>query len=102
MAGEFFLAWSNKSRTRAAPTPTNISTNSEAEAEKNAQIIRGTGDKQAILIWNEAANKDPQFYAYYRTLEAYRNSMANGDTSMVLSPNSEFFEFFNKTMKNGK
>ncbi len=73
-----------------------------AEAEKNAQIIRGTGDKQAILIWNEAANKDPQFYAYYRTLEAYRNSMANGDTSMVLSPNSEFFEFFNKTMKNGK
>ncbi len=73
-----------------------------AEAEKNAQIIRGTGDKQAILIWNEAANKDPQFYAYYRTLEAYRNSMANGDTSMVLSPNSEFFEFFNKTMKSGK
>lgn len=73
-----------------------------AEAEKNAQIIRGTGDKQAILIWNEAANKDPQFYAYYRTLEAYRNSMANGDTSMVLSPYSEFFEFFNKTMKNGK
>lgn len=73
-----------------------------AEAEKNAQIIRGTGDKQAILIWNEAANKDPQFYAYYRSLEAYRNAMAAGDTSMVLAPNSEFFEFFNKPMKNGK
>lgn len=72
-----------------------------AEAEKNAQIIRGNGDKQAIQIWNDAANPDPAFYAYYRTLEAYRKSMANGDTSMVLSPSSEFFEFFQKTMKTG-
>lgn len=72
-----------------------------AEAERDAQIIRGTGDKQAVQIWNDAANPDPQFYAYYRTLEAYRKSMANGDTSMVLSPNSEFFEFFQKAMKTG-
>ncbi len=73
-----------------------------AEAEKKAQIIRGNGDKESIEIWNNAANTDPEFYAYYRSLEAYRNAMSKGDTSMVLSPNSEFFEFFEKPMKIGK
>ncbi len=73
-----------------------------ADAEKKAQIIRGNGDKEAIEIWNNAAGIDPEFYAYYRSLEAYKNSMANGDTSLVLSPNSEFFEFFSKTPISGK
>lgn len=73
-----------------------------AEAEKKAQIIRGNGDKESIEIWNNAANTDPEFYAYYRSLEAYRNSMSKGDTSMVLAPNSEFFEYFGKPMKRGK
>lgn len=72
-----------------------------AEAEKNAQIIRGNGDEQAILIWNQAAGQDPNFYNFYRSLEAYRNSLANGDTSLVISPNAQFFEFFKKPM-NGK
>lgn len=72
-----------------------------ADAEKKAQIIRGNGDQEAIEIWNKAAGVDPQFYAYYRSLEAYRKSMSNGDTSMVLAPNSEFFEYFGKTMKSG-
>ena len=69
-----------------------------ADAEKKAQIIRGNGDKEAIEIWNNAAGIDPQFYAYYRSLEAYRKAMANGDTSLVLAPNTEFFEFFGKTL----
>lgn len=73
-----------------------------AEAEKKAQIIRGNGDKESTEIWNNAANTDPEFYAYYRSLEAYRKAMGNGDTSMVLSPNSEFFEFFETPMKNRK
>lgn len=73
-----------------------------AEAEKRAQIIRGNGDKESTEIWNNAANTDPEFYAYYRSLEAYRKAMGNGDTSMVLSPNSEFFEFFETPMKNRK
>ncbi len=69
-----------------------------AEAEKQAQIIRGQGDQQAIAIWNQAAGVDPKFYAFYRSLEAYKNAMANGNnTSMVLAPDSEFFEFFGKT-----
>lgn len=70
-----------------------------AEAEKKAQIIRGNGDKESTEIWNNAANTDPEFYAYYRSLEAYRKAMGNGDTSMVLSPTSEFFEFFDTPMK---
>lgn len=71
-----------------------------AEAEKKAQIIRGQGDQQAIAIWNNAAGVDVRFYAFYRSLEAYKNSLANQDkTSMVLAPDSEFFEYFRKTGK---
>ena len=68
-----------------------------AEAEKKAQIIRGQGDQQAIAIWNNAAGVDTKFYAFYRSLEAYNNSLTEKDsTSMVLAPDSEFFEFFGK------
>lgn len=65
-----------------------------AEAEKQAQIIRGEGDKEATEIWNKAAGKDPQFYGFYRSLEAYRKSLGNGESSFVLSPDSEFFKYF--------
>ena len=65
-----------------------------AEAEKQSQIIRGEGDKQAIAIWNNAANQDPKFYAFYRSLEAYRNALGNGEATMVLAPDSEFFQYF--------
>ena len=71
-----------------------------AEAEKQAQIIRGEGDKQAIEIWNSAAGVDPKFFAFYRSLEAYKNSLSGqGDTSLVLSPDSEFFKYFKQTSK---
>ncbi len=71
----------------------------KAEAAKNAQIIRGQGDQEAIDIWNKAVGNDINFYAFYRTMEAYRNSLANGDTSMVLSPESEFFKYFSKPLR---
>ena len=70
-----------------------------AEAEKQAQILRGDGDKLAITTWNDAANLDTEFYAFYRSLEAYKKSLTKGKTSFVLSPNSEFFSFFNQSMK---
>lgn len=73
-----------------------------AEAEKQSQIIRGQGDNDAIRIWNDAAGTDPQFYAFYRSLEAYRKSLANGEASLVLSPDSEFFQYFGKTLKSGR
>ncbi len=73
-----------------------------AEAEKKAQIIRGQGDKEAIKIWNDAAGVDPEFFAYYRSLEAYKKALNDEATSMVLAPEGEFFEYFGKTIPGGK
>lgn len=70
-----------------------------AEAEKQAQIIRGEGDKEATQIWNDAASIDAEFYAFYRSLEAYRNSLAKENNSLVLSPDSDFFRYFTKNKK---
>ncbi len=64
-----------------------------AEAERDAQKLRGEGDQQAISIYAEAFSRDPDFYAFYRSLEAYRASLTS-DTTLVLSPQSEFFRFF--------
>lgn len=65
-----------------------------AEAEKKAQMLRGEGDKIAIETYNTAAAKDPEFYAFYRSLEAYKNSLADGSTTLVLSPDSAFLRYF--------
>lgn len=70
-----------------------------AEAEKQAQITRGEGDSEAIAIWNKAAGADPEFYGFYRSLEAYRNALGTENSSFILSPDSEFFEYFNGSMK---
>lgn len=72
-----------------------------AEAQKEADILKGQGDQEAISIMTKIANADPKFYAFYRSLEAYRKSLKS-DTSLVLSPDSEFFEFFKKSVKVGK
>jgi membrane protease subunit HflC len=65
-----------------------------AEAQRDAQKARGTGDNQALKVISEATGRDPQFYAFYRTLEAYRNTLHNDDTTFVLAPTGEFFRFF--------
>lgn len=70
-----------------------------AEAEKKAQVIRGEGDKAATDIWNEAASADAEFYAFYRSLEAYRKSFGGEKKSFVLSPDSEFFKYFKGSAK---
>ncbi len=70
-----------------------------AEAEKQAQIIKGEGDKTATSIWNKAAGEDPDFYAFYRSMEAYRESMADHNNRLVLSPDSDFFKYFKSKMK---
>ncbi len=74
-----------------------------ADAEKQAQIIRGQGDKEAIEIWNQAAGVDAKFFAFYRSLEAYKKALGDKDnTSLVLSPDAEFFEYFKQTSKIGR
>ena len=67
-------------------------------AEKEAQKIKGEGDKTATEIWNKATGVDPDFYAFYRSLEAYRNSF-DEETSVVIAPHGEFFDYFSKALK---
>ena len=67
-----------------------------AEAERESEILRGQGDEEAIRIRGEAFSQDVEFYTYYRALEAYRGSFNPDDTTLVLSPNSEFFRYFNE------
>ena len=69
-----------------------------AEAEKQAQQLRGEGDKEATDIWNNAAHLDPAFYAFYRSLEAYRKALGRKQNSMVLSPETEFFKYLNQSL----
>ena len=69
-----------------------------ANAEKEAQKLKGEGDKIATEIWNNATGVDPDFYTFYRSLEAYRNSF-DGETSLVLAPEGEFFNYFDKALK---
>lgn len=69
-----------------------------AEAEKEAQKIKGEGDKTATEIWNKATSVDPEFYAFYRSLEAYKNSF-DEETSVILAPEGEFFNYFSKSLK---
>lgn len=67
-----------------------------AVAQRDAQILRGKGDQDALKIINEATGKDPEFYAFYRSLQAYRETLRPGDTTMVLSPDSDFFRYFER------
>lgn len=67
-----------------------------ADARKQSEILRGEGDAARTRIFADAANLDPQFYAFYRSLQAYTKALQQGDTTMVLSPNSEFFKYFNE------
>ena len=65
-----------------------------SEAQREAQETRGAGDAQAIQIYADSFGQDAEFFAFYRSMEAYRKSMGQNDTSMVLSPESSFFRFF--------
>jgi membrane protease subunit HflC len=72
-----------------------------AKAYEDAQKIRGAGDAGAAQIYAEAYNKDPEFFSFYRSLQAYRHSLDTNDQVLVLQPDSEFFKYFN-TMKPAK
>jgi membrane protease subunit HflC len=65
-----------------------------AEAQRDAQRVRGDGDAQAIKIYADAFGRDKQFFSFYRSLQAYRTALVSKDTSFLLSPDSNFFRFF--------
>ena len=68
-----------------------------ANANKDSEIIRGTGDAKAAEIYANAYNQDPEFYAFYRSIDAYRNSIGNSNDIMVIDPDNEFFQYLNKS-----
>ena len=65
-----------------------------ADAEKQSQILKGEGDGQRNKIFANAFGQDPQFFAFYRAMQAYETALIGGETSLILSPDSEFFKFF--------
>ena len=65
-----------------------------AEAKRESESIRGNGDGQAIKIYADAFGKDAKFFKFYRSMLAYEKTFVDKDTTMILSPESEFFDFF--------
>jgi len=73
-----------------------------AKAYRNAQQIKGEGDAEAANIYAEAFQRNPEFYAFYRSLEAYKQSFRNKGDMMVLEPTSEFFRYLKDSGQNRK
>ncbi|AIF48637.1 protease modulator HflC [Dyella japonica] len=67
----------------------------KAEAEREAAKVKGEGDAQAAAIYAQAYGQDPEFFAFYRSLNAYRTSFKDGKGVLVLKPDSEFLKYFN-------
>ena len=68
-----------------------------ADAYRDGQIIRGEGDATAAEIYASAYNKDPEFYAFYRSIDAYRKSMGQEGDLLVLDPDNDFFRYLNES-----
>ena len=68
-----------------------------ANARKKSEIMKGEGDGQRNKIFANAFGKDPEFFSFYRAMQAYEKALIGGDTSLILSPDSDFFKFFGST-----
>ncbi len=69
----------------------------KANAYRDGQIIRGEGDARAADIYARAFSKDPEFYSFYRSIDAYRNSMGKEGDLLILDPNNDFFRYLNQS-----
>jgi len=68
-----------------------------ANANKQSEIMKGEGDGQRNKIFADAFGRDPKFFAFYRAMQSYEKALIGGDTSLILSPDSDFFKFFGKS-----
>lgn len=66
----------------------------QAEAQRDSEILRGEGEGDRNRIFADAFQRDPEFFSFYRSMSAYTNALVDSNTTMVLSPDSEFFQFF--------
>ncbi len=71
-----------------------------ADAQKKSEIMKGEGDGKRNKIFADAFGQDPEFFAFYRAMQAYEKALIGGETSLVLSPDSEFFKFFGNVKVN--
>jgi membrane protease subunit HflC len=93
------LAQDIRSQGEASKTRMNAETDRQvtekiAKARRDAEIIRGEGDAERNRIFAEAFQQDPEFFSFYRSMQAYAKSLASKGTTMVLKPDSEFFKYF--------
>ena len=72
-----------------------------AEAYRDAQRMKGEGDAKATATYAQAFNQNPEFYAFYRSLEAYRNSFKSKSDVIVVEPNSDFFKYMKSVGRSG-
>jgi membrane protease subunit HflC len=68
-----------------------------AEAQQKAQVIKGEGEAEAIKAFSESIGRDPEFYEFYRTMEAYKKTLGKDTTRLVISPDSDFFKYLKKS-----
>ena len=68
-----------------------------AEAKKTAEILKGEGDSERNKIFAGAFGKDPAFFSFYRSMQSYEKALIGNETSLILSPDSDFFKFFGKS-----
>ena len=68
-----------------------------AEGNKKSEILKGEGDARRNKIFADAFGRDPNFFSFYRAMQSYEKSLIGGQTSLILSPDSEFFRFFGKS-----
>ena len=66
-----------------------------AEATRKSEILRGEGEAESIEIYADAFKKDPEFYSFYRSMQAYAKVLGDDGTTMIISPDSEFLKFLN-------
>jgi modulator of FtsH protease HflC len=72
-----------------------------AEAQSRAETLRGEGEQLAIRIFAAAYEQDPEFYQFWRTMQAWRDAFADGESRLLLSPDSDFFKYFRNLSPNG-
>ena len=73
-----------------------------ANANKQSEIMKGEGDGERNKIFADAFGRDPQFFAFYRAMIAYEKALIGGETSLILSPDSDFFKFFGNIKPNSQ
>ena len=87
------IARGNEAAQRVRAGADRLVVETTSEAQKNADIIRGEADAKRNAIFAEAFGRDPEFFAFYRSLGAYEKALTGDNSTMVISPDSEFFDY---------